>query len=126
MEDVKLETPTHEVEAVTTSFEGEIHDVVRQMSSRNSKPDMGKKVTGGTIAPLIDRVGATSIDEIEKLIAELQAARSYLQSEGERLQRELSRYEHLSQTAFASVKVIAQTLGDWRKSGHQLRGRPAV
>jgi hypothetical protein len=126
MDDVKLETPTHEVEAVTAALEGEIHDVVREMSSRNSKPDMGKKVTGGTIAPLIERVGATSIDEIEKLIAELQAARSYLQSEGERLQRELSRYEHLSQTAFASVKVIAQSLGDWRKSGHQLRGRPAV
>jgi hypothetical protein len=123
MDAMKLETPTHEAGAVKSAIEGEIHNLVRDVSSRT---DIGAERSGDNIALLIEREGATSTEEIDKLIAELQAARSYLHSEGERLQRELSRYEHLSQTAFTSVKVIAQSLGDWRESGHQLHGRPAV
>jgi hypothetical protein len=123
MDAMKLETPAHEAGAVTTAMEGEIHDLVRGLSPRI---DIESERSGDSIARLIGSEGAASIEEIEKLIAELQAARSYLHSEGERLQRELSRYEHLSRTAFGSVKVIAQSLGDWRESGHQLHGRPAV
>jgi hypothetical protein len=123
MDAMKLETPAHEAGAVTSAVEGEIHDLVRDVSPRT---DIAAERSGDNIALLVEREGATSIEEIEKLIAELQAARSYLRSEGERLQRELSRYEHLSQTAFGSVKVIAQSLGEWRESGRQLPGRPAV
>jgi hypothetical protein len=118
MDAMKLETPTHEAGAVTSAVEGEIHDLVRDVSPRT---DIGAERSGDNIALRVEREGATSIEEIE-----MQAARSYLRSEGERLQRELSRYEHLSRTAFTSVKVIAQSLGDWRESGHQLHGRPAV
>jgi hypothetical protein len=43
------------------------------------------------IAPLVHKVGATSIAEIEKLIGELQEARDFLQSEGEGVRRETER-----------------------------------
>jgi hypothetical protein len=60
------------------------------------------------IAPLIQKVGASSIAEIEKLIEELQEARDFLQSEGERIQRETAHYTNLTQMASASVKIISR------------------
>ena len=60
--------------------------------------------------------GATSIREIEKLMEELRTARDYLQSEGERVRRMNARYAHLTRTASASVKVIAESMGKWRTS----------
>jgi hypothetical protein len=56
--------------------------------------------------------GATSIADIDKLIGELQAARDYLQAEGE-VRRLTARYAHLAQTASASTKIIADSIGKW-------------
>ena len=58
--------------------------------------------------------GVASIADIDKLMAELQTTRDFLQSEGERVRRMNARYAHLAQTASASVKVIAESLGRWR------------
>ena len=58
--------------------------------------------------------GAASIADIDRLMAELQTARDFLQSEAERVRRVNARYTHLAQTASASVKVIADSLGRWR------------
>jgi len=58
--------------------------------------------------------GATSIGEIEKLMEELRTARDYLRSEGERVRRINARYAHLTKTASASVKIIAESMGKWR------------
>ena len=60
--------------------------------------------------------GATSIADIDKLMGELQTARDYLQSEGERLRHMTARYAHLAQTASASVKIIAESVGKWRNA----------
>lgn len=58
--------------------------------------------------------GAASIADIERLIAELLVARDYLQAEGERVRRVNANYAHLAQTASASVKIIAESIGKWR------------
>jgi hypothetical protein len=63
--------------------------------------------------------GATSIADIEKLMAELLVARDYLQSEGDRVRRINANYHHLAETASASVKVIAETIGKWRNSENE-------
>ena len=59
-------------------------------------------------------VGAISIAEIEKLMEELRTARDYLRSEGERVRRINAHYAHLTRTASASVKIIAESMGKWR------------
>src|SRR6516225_8437009 len=51
------------------------------------------------IAPLVQKVGAISIAEIENMIGELQAAKDFLESEGERVQREAEHYTTLTQMA---------------------------
>jgi len=49
------------------------------------------------VGPLIQKIGVTSTAEFETLIGELQEARSYPESEGERIQRKAVRYAELSQ-----------------------------
>jgi hypothetical protein len=60
--------------------------------------------------------GALSIGEIEKLMEELSSARDYLRAEGERVRRINARYAHLTRTASASVKIIAESMSKWRTS----------
>jgi hypothetical protein len=81
-----------------------------------------------TITKLVQDLGAPSIAEIDKLIADLQAARNYLKAESDRIQQEMTRYAHLSDTASASLKVITQSFGQWRKGSAappELRGTRA-
>jgi hypothetical protein len=72
-------------------------------------------------APLVQKIGATSIAEIEKLIGELQERRAFLESEGGRIQRETARYIELTQRALDSVRIIFDTLSGWRQAGHPMR-----
>ncbi len=72
-------------------------------------------------APLIQKIGAPSIAQIEKLIGELQEAKNLLESEGERIQREMVRYIKFVQLASASVKIIFETVSGWRQEGHPMR-----
>jgi hypothetical protein len=80
-----------------------------------------KAETDVEIAPLVEKIGATSIAEIEKMIGELQAAKDFLESEGERVQREMEHYTALTQMASASVKIISDTVAGWREAGHPVR-----
>jgi hypothetical protein len=70
---------------------------------------------------LIHRISAPSIAQIEQLIAELQEARNLLESEEERIQREMARYIKLIQMALASVKIISETTSSWHQPGHPMR-----
>jgi len=98
------------------NIEGETRELVH--AGEASTPKCGTDVE---IAPLVQKVGAISIAEIEKLIGELQEAKDFLQSEGERVQRETERYTNFTQMASASVKIISDTVAGWREAGHPSR-----
>jgi len=110
--------PEISVEPILKSMEEEIINSVRSDRLNDSlaglKPDMVGDVNQA-IGALIDNVSTTSIAEIEKLISDLETVRNYLKSEGDRVQQEIARYAHLSDTASASVKIIAERLGQWRE-----------
>jgi hypothetical protein len=111
--------------AAMTDVEADIRDLVRAEALSASRPAAKAQEPGSdtadNIAPLIGKVVASPIAEFEKLISELQEARTYLQSEGERIQRETDRYLELTQTASESVKMISGAIRDWRKAGHPLQ-----
>lgn len=67
--------------------------------------------------------GATSIADIETLMAELLVARDYLQAEGERVRRINANYAHLAQTASASAKIIADSIGRWHNPEPEMATR---
>ncbi len=93
-------------DSVPNSIEGDIRAMVRGNRPVN---------VAGSCDDIL-AAGAASIADIEKLMAELQTARDYLQAEGERVRRLTTRYAHLTQTASASVKIIAESLGKWRSA----------
>jgi hypothetical protein len=111
-----------EAVAVTTAVEGEIRDFVRRdvVAMRRARPD-GGEVNADHFNALIERVAGTSVKEIDHLIAELQAVRNYLLAEGERVQRELTNYAQATQAALASVKIITDSMGQWKNSSGPTR-----
>jgi hypothetical protein len=93
-------------------IESETHDLIHSGEpTPESEPDV-------EIAPLVQKIGATSIAEVEKMIGEFQAAKDFLESEGDRVQREAEHYTTRTQMASASVKIISDTVAGWREAGH--------
>ncbi len=67
------------------------------------------------------RVSGTSVLEIEKLIAELETLRDYLQNEGQRVQRVITEYAHMNQAATKSAKIVAESLAQWKQTAESAR-----
>jgi hypothetical protein len=107
-------------DTATEMLEGGIRALVR----RNRLAVAAELVAEPSEDALI--AGATSIADIDKLMEELQTARDYLQSEGERVRRMTARYAHLAETASASVKIIAESLGKWRNAETLSQEHPAL
>jgi hypothetical protein len=103
--------------AATTAVEqveGEIRAFVRRDVSvfRRHRPEGTEAVDN--ISSVIERVSGASVAEIERVIAELSTVRDMLRAEGERVQREISGYASLSQAAMTSMKIIGDSLGQWK------------
>ena len=79
------------------------------------------EATVNNVNSLIQRVAGTSLSEIENLIAELEALRDLLHSEGQRVQREISGYAQLSQAAMKSTRMIADNVSQWKRTADGLR-----
>jgi hypothetical protein len=105
--------------------EGEIREFVRRdvATLRRASADPGNDLITNNVNSLVQRVSATSTQELDRLIAELQGLRNYLQSEGERVQREIAGYAQLSQSALASAKVIGEGMSQWKSSFESSRQR---
>ena len=70
---------------------------------------------------LVKRVSGASMDEIDRVILELQGVRDMLRNEGERVTREIAGYASLSHAAMTAMKVIGDSLTQWKsapKPGH--------
>jgi hypothetical protein len=92
--------------------EGEVCDLAQADVSTQTE-------TGTEIAPLIQQIGDMSIAEIDRLMAELQETKSYLQSERERIEREMVRYTNLTQMASFTAKIIFDAISQWHPSSNQ-------
>ena len=88
--------------SVETAVEGEIREFVRRdvATSLRRQPESDSEMVANNITSLLQRVAGTSVQEIDKLISELQTLRDMLQNEGARVQREIVEYATLSQAAF--------------------------
>jgi hypothetical protein len=102
-------TPVNEVEADIREF---VRRDTRQL--RRASETAGEMFTSN-VNSLVQRVAGTSLREIDMLLRELEGLRDFLHSEGERVQREVAGYAHLSQTAMQSTKIIAESMHQWRK-----------
>lgn len=120
---LNAESTTTETAPVVSGVEGEIAGLFRKEMARKPMSDAGGQNGAEGLTSLIGRVAGRSVEEIESLISELQEVRNFLRAEGERLQRDLTNFAQMNQTALASVKVIHESIGPW-KSGVAADKRP--
>jgi hypothetical protein len=101
----------------SNEFEGEIREFIRRdVSARRpgTEPIATSQAESDNLNSLLERVSGATVAEIDRLISELQTIRSLLQSEGDRVRREITGYAGLSQSAVATMKVINDTLTQLR------------
>ena len=97
-----------------SKLESEIGELVRRdataprlQQENNNEPNVGS---------LVQKVSGTSVQEVEKLVAELQMLRSKLQNEAARVQREMVGYAALLRDARKSIETMSDSLSFWKKS----------
>ena len=65
---------------------------------------------GANLDPLIRRISGISIDEIDRVIRELERVRERLRSEGERVNCEIADYADLARATITSMRVISGSI----------------
>src|SRR5215471_1291132 len=108
---LKTREPAEIETSVETEVEGEIREFVRRdVVGVRRQSESDSELVANNINQLLQRVAGTSVQEIDKLITELQTLRDTLQSEAARVQREIVEYATLSQAALRSARFF------WRRS----------
>jgi hypothetical protein len=74
-----------------------------------------KEHAAHNIGSVIQRVNDASAQEIDRLIAELESLRDMLERESVRVQREVSQYAELGQSATETTKIIFEGLAKLRQ-----------
>jgi hypothetical protein len=128
---IKAERPaeTDQAAAAATAaveqVEGEIRAFVRRDLSlfRRQQAESSGDAAVDNIGSVVDRVSRASVSEIERVMTELANVRDMLRGEGERVQREISSYASLSQTAMTSMKIIGDSLVQWKSQTPQVAHR---
>lgn len=116
---IKTDKPAEGATAAS-QFEGEIREFVRRdVAPWRRRGEGGPETPSENVNHLVQRVAGASMSEIDNVIIELQSVREILRQEGERVQREVSGYANLSQAAMASMKIIAESMAQWRGTMNQ-------
>ena len=107
-----------DVDQAVTTFEGEIREFVRRDVSipRRQRSETEADPVAESLNNLIKRVSGASMDEIDRVILELQGVRDMLRNEGERVTREIASYASLSHAAMTAMKVIGDSLTQWKSA----------
>ena len=104
-------------EPAEMELEGEIREFVSRdvVSNVGRWPENETELVASNINSVLQRVTATSVQEIDALISELESSRDMLHTEAARVQREIVQYATLIQGALHSTKIIAESLTQWKK-----------
>ena len=102
-----------------SSVEGEIREFVRRDVAPARRMPAATQMPGGDsqteqVNALVARVANASMDEIDRVILELQGIRDMLRAEGERVTRDIASYASLSHAAMTSMRVIGDSLAQWK------------
>jgi hypothetical protein len=117
MNSIKAREPTEFDKSADIGMEGEIREFVRRdVATLRRPPESDSEMVASNIGSLLQRVAGTSVQEIDRLIGELQTLREMLHNEGARVQREIVEYATLSQAAMQSTKIIAESLTHWKRT----------
>jgi len=107
-------------QAAANAFEGEIREFVRRdvafLRRQRSEAEPAGDPAAETMNTLIRQVAGASMEEIDRVILELQSVREMLRNEGHRVNREIAGYVSLSHATMTAMKMIADSLTQWRSA----------
>jgi hypothetical protein len=109
--------------ADAASFEGEIREFIRRdVAPRRAQSETAPVGDSAAdhLSKLVSNVSGASMEQIDRVILELQGIRDMLRNEGERVTREIAGFASLNHAAITSMRVIADSLAQW-KSGADVR-----
>jgi len=106
-------------QATANAVEGEIREFVRRDVAsvphrQRSEVDASHGPAAENLNALIRRAAGDSMEEIDRVIRELESVRDMLRNEGERVSREVAGYASLSHAATTAMKVIADSIKQWK------------
>lgn len=104
-------------------LEGEIREFVRRDAAflrrtQHNETDIAADPSAENLNALIQRVADASMEEINRVIFELQGIREMLRGEGERVSRDIVGYASSIQATMAAMRVINDSLNQ-RKDGQR-------
>jgi hypothetical protein len=117
-----------DIEEAANPFEGEVREFARRDVGGEPWPrDLTPNAQPNTdhMNALIKRVASASVEEIDRVILELHGVREMLRGEGERVSREIATYASLSQAAMTAMKVIGDSLTQWKNAPSRSASRAA-
>jgi hypothetical protein len=81
----------------------------QQRSQANSANDPAAQLNA-----VVNRVASASLEEIDRVIRTLEGVRDMMREEGERVSREVAGYASLSHAAVTAMKVMADSIKEWK------------
>jgi hypothetical protein len=105
-------------QATANAVEGEIREFVRRdvsfLHPRRSEVDAANDPAAENLNAVVQRVAGDSMEEIDRVIRELESVRDMMRNEGERVSREIAGYAGLSHAATTAMKVFADSIKQWK------------
>jgi hypothetical protein len=106
-------------QTTANAIEGEIREFVRRDVAslphrQRSEVTAADGPAAENLNALIRRAAGDSMEEIDRVIRELENVRDMLRNEGERVSREVAGYASLSHAATTAMKVIADSIKQWK------------
>ena|ERR1017187_8042135 len=73
---------------------------------------------------VVRRIASMAFVEIDQIIRELESVREMMRNEGARVSREIAGYASLSHAAVTAMKVIADSIHQWKDASNKSGPRP--
>jgi hypothetical protein len=110
---MSIDGSTNNVTAIETAIETDMRDVLR---TRNARLPNVTRQPGNDYSDLLSGISVQSIQEIDRLIAGLEGVREKLNSDGDRLHREIAQYGAFSQSVVELTEIVSDAMASVNKS----------
>ena len=85
------------------------------LQSQQQRPTNPANAPAEDLNVLVGRVTNVSMAEIDRVISALEGVREMMRKEGERVSREVAGYASLSHAAVTAMKVLADSIKEWKE-----------
>ena len=92
----------------------DVENVVELLGKQRSDA-MAESASAENVNVMIRRMAIDSMEDIDRVIRELESVRDMLRNEGARVSREVSSYASLNHATATAMKVIAESLNQWKE-----------